>query len=46
MLTDSFQISIYDSGPKLLSLGTASSNQYKTFDIRVSNGLLHLIESR
>ncbi|WVF72189.1 hypothetical protein IAT40_007001 [Kwoniella sp. CBS 6097] len=31
-----FQISIYDSGPKLLSLGTASSNAHKTFDIRVS----------
>lgn len=30
-----FQISIYDSGPKLLALGTASSNAHKTFDIRV-----------
>jgi len=32
---DNFQISIYDSGPKLLALGTASSNAHKTFDIRV-----------
>lgn len=32
----SFQISIFDSGPKLLALGTASSNAHKTFDIRVS----------
>ncbi|UOH81456.1 hypothetical protein LQV05_004127 [Cryptococcus neoformans] len=31
---NNFQISIYDSGPKLLSLGTASSNAHKTFDIR------------
>ena len=34
---NSFQISIYDSGPKLLALGTASSNAHKTFDIRVSD---------
>ena len=33
----SFQISIYDSGPKLLALGTASSNAHKTFDVRVSH---------
>ena len=33
----SFQISIYDSGPKLMALGTASSNAHKTFDIRVSS---------
>lgn len=32
----SYQISVYDSGPKLLALGTASSNATKTFDIRVS----------
>jgi len=32
----SFQISVYDSGPKLMALGTASSNAHKTFDIRVS----------
>lgn len=32
----SFQISIFDSGPKLMALGTASSNAHKTFDIRVS----------
>jgi alpha,alpha-trehalase len=31
----SFQISVYDSGPKLMALGTASSNAHKTFDIRV-----------
>lgn len=31
-----FQISITDAGPKLLSLGTATSNGYKSFDIRVS----------
>lgn len=34
-LDASFQISIYDAGPKLVSLGTASSNAYKSFDIRV-----------
>lgn len=34
------QISIYDSGPKLLSVGTASSNAYKSFDIRVSSVFL------
>ena len=31
----SLQISIYDAGPKLVSLGTASSNAYKSFDVRV-----------
>jgi alpha,alpha-trehalase len=30
-----FQISITDAGPKILSLGTATSNGFKTFDIRV-----------
>lgn len=30
-----FQISISDAGPKILSLGTATSNGFKTFDIRV-----------
>ena len=30
-----FQISITDAGPKILSLGTATSNGYKSFDIRV-----------
>ena len=29
------QISITDAGPKLFSLGTASSNGYNAFDIRV-----------
>lgn len=32
---NNFQISVFDSGPKLLALGTASSNAHKTFDIRV-----------
>lgn len=31
-----FQIAVHDSGPKLLSLGTASSNAYKSHDVRVS----------
>lgn len=31
-----FQISVTDAGPKLMSLGTATSNGFKTFDIRVS----------
>ena len=30
-----FQISITDAGPKILSLGTATSNGFKSFDIRV-----------
>jgi hypothetical protein len=30
-----FQISITDSGPKIVTLGTASSNGVKTFDVRV-----------
>ncbi len=33
------QISITDSGPKIMTLGTATSNGFKTFDIRVR--LLH-----
>ncbi|KAL0250407.1 hypothetical protein I308_102580 [Cryptococcus tetragattii IND107] len=40
----SFQISIYDSGPKLLSLGTASSNAHKTFDIRGTYMLSNLLQ--
>lgn len=32
-----FQISVTDAGPKLMSLGTATSNGFKTFDIRVSD---------
>lgn len=31
-----FQICITDAGPKLLSLGTATSNGFKSYDIRVS----------
>ena len=30
-----FQISITDAGPKILALGTATSNGFKSFDIRV-----------
>lgn len=30
-----FQISVADAGPKMMSLGTATSNGYKSFDIRV-----------
>ena len=30
-----FQISVTDAGPKMMTLGTATSNGYKTFDIRV-----------
>jgi alpha,alpha-trehalase len=30
-----FQISVTDAGPKLMALGTATSNGFKTFDIRV-----------
>ena len=33
--TDDFQISITDAGLKILPLGTATSNGFKTFDIRV-----------
>jgi alpha,alpha-trehalase len=32
-----FQIGVVDAGPKLMSLGTASSNAYKSHDIRVSH---------
>jgi alpha,alpha-trehalase len=31
-----FQISITDAGPKMMALGTATSNGFKTFDVRVS----------
>ena len=34
------QISITDAGPKLMALGTATSNGFKIFDIRVSFGRL------
>jgi len=30
-----FQISITDSGPKVMTLGTATSNGHKSFDVRV-----------
>ena len=36
-----FQISVTDAGPKLIPLGTATSNGFKTFDIRVR--LVHLV---
>ena len=35
-----FQISVTDAGPKLMALGTATSNGFKTFDIRVSTHVL------
>jgi alpha,alpha-trehalase len=35
-----FQISITDAGPKILSLGTATSNGFKSFDIRVRSKFL------
>ena len=30
-----FQVSITDAGPKMMALGTTTSNGFKTFDIRV-----------
>jgi alpha,alpha-trehalase len=30
-----FQISVTDAGPKLMALGTATSNGFKSFDVRV-----------
>jgi alpha,alpha-trehalase len=30
-----FQISVTDAGPKIMALGTATSNGFKSFDIRV-----------
>lgn len=35
-----FQISVTDAGPKLMTLGTATSNGFKSFDIRVRTALL------
>lgn len=35
-----FQISVTDAGPKMMALGTATSNGFKSFDIRVSFGRL------
>jgi len=34
-----FQISVTDAGPKMMALGTATSNGFKTFDIRVGGFL-------
>lgn len=34
-----FQISVTDAGPKTMALGTATSNGFKTFDIRVWSSL-------
>lgn len=39
-----FQISITDSGPKVMSLGTATSNGFKTFDIRGTYMLSNLLQ--
>jgi len=41
-----FQISVTDSGPKIVTLGTASSNGVKTFDVRVRILLCNLSPSR
>ena len=40
-----FQISVHDAGPKMFSLGTATSNGFKTFDIRVGLYSPPLVES-
>lgn len=34
-----FQITVTDAGPRLITLGTATSNGYKSFDIRCVFGL-------
>ncbi|KAI0034747.1 alpha,alpha-trehalase-neutral trehalase [Vararia minispora EC-137] len=39
-----FQISVTDAGPKILSLGTATSNGYKSFDIRGTYMLSNLLQ--
>ncbi|CAH7671903.1 alpha,alpha-trehalase [Phakopsora pachyrhizi] len=39
-----FQISITDSGPKLLSVGTVSSNGFKRFDIRGQYMISNLLQ--
>ncbi|PCH42090.1 glycoside hydrolase family 37 protein [Wolfiporia cocos MD-104 SS10] len=39
-----FQISITDAGPKLMSLGTATSNGFKSFDIRGTYMLSNLLQ--
>uniref|UniRef100_D8QIA1 Trehalase n=2 Tax=Schizophyllum commune (strain H4-8 / FGSC 9210) TaxID=578458 RepID=D8QIA1_SCHCM len=39
-----FQISVTDAGPKLMPLGTATSNGFKTFDIRGTYMLSNLLQ--
>lgn len=39
-----FQISVVDTGPKFLPLGTATSNGFKTFDIRGTYMLSNLLQ--
>ncbi|KAL7410527.1 glycoside hydrolase family 37 protein [Mrakia frigida] len=39
-----FQISITDSGPKVMTLGTATSNGYKSFDVRGTYMLSNLLQ--
>ncbi|KAH9831602.1 trehalase-domain-containing protein [Rhodofomes roseus] len=39
-----FQISVTDAGPKLMSLGTATSNGFKTFDVRGTYMLSNLLQ--
>ncbi|KAJ3491762.1 hypothetical protein NLI96_g452 [Meripilus lineatus] len=39
-----FQISITDAGPKLMALGTATSNGFKSFDIRGTYMLSNLLQ--
>ncbi|EGN98809.1 glycoside hydrolase family 37 protein [Serpula lacrymans var. lacrymans S7.3] len=39
-----FQISITDAGPKMMALGTATSNGFKTFDIRGTYMLSNLLQ--
>ncbi|KIK33242.1 glycoside hydrolase family 37 protein [Suillus luteus UH-Slu-Lm8-n1] len=39
-----FQISITDAGPKMMALGTATSNGFKTFDVRGTYMLSNLLQ--
>ncbi|CAE7141174.1 unnamed protein product [Rhizoctonia solani] len=39
-----FQISVTDSGPKVMSLGTATSNGFKSFDVRGTYMLSNLLQ--
>ncbi|KAI0671859.1 trehalase-domain-containing protein [Trametes maxima] len=39
-----FQISVTDAGPKLMALGTATSNGFKSFDIRGNYMLSNLLQ--